>query len=125
MAHDQERFLSLVEHKDLNPKIKTHTLSCSMQIASSFRNIETVKFLIKNGVELKTLTIIDHEGGLEGNISSIVRVLDGWCNRSFFDQKLIELLFDNGLDFSIKTGRETVYFSILDSAPKEFSIKNA
>ena len=84
MAHDQERFLSLVDHKDFNPTIKNHVLSYSMQLASGFHDIETVKFLFKNDVDVNNLSMVFYKDGLEISVSPIMAALQGWGKRSSF-----------------------------------------
>ena len=123
MAHDEKKFTSLVNSEELHPKIKNHVLSYSVQTACNFRDIKTVKFLLNNGIDITNLVFIDAEEGFEKKSSPIFEVLNGWCNRSFFDQDLIELLLNNGLDLSMNVGKDTVYFRILYSAPEEFLIK--
>lgn len=123
MAHDQERFLSLVDHKDFNPTIKNHVLSYSMQLASGFHDIETVKFLFKNDVDVNNLSMVFYKDGLEISVSPIMAALQGWGKRSSFDQELIDLLFDNGLDLNKEIDGSTVYYHIISSSPEEFSIK--
>jgi len=59
MAHDQTKFSSLIDYTDFNLKIKAHVLSCYMQIACSFHDIETIKFLLNYGVDIKNFVIID------------------------------------------------------------------
>ena len=123
MAHDQKKFTSLVNSEDLDPKMKSHVLSYSYLIACKFRDIDTVKFLLKNDIDFTRLIFIDEEEYIEKNSSPIYGVLYSWCNRSFFDHELIELLLDNGLDLNVKVNSSTVYFDILSSAPEEFLIK--
>lgn len=122
MYQDQEKFSALVHHSDLLPKMKNYVLSYSVLIACGFRDIEVVSFLAKNMKNITKLVIIT-EGVYEEACSPFGMIFDNYCNTSFLDRELIELLFDNGFELNQKMDIYSPYSTIVNLAPEEFAIK--
>lgn len=122
MQQDQERFSVLAEHPDLHPKMKIHVLSYSVLMACGFRDIQIVGFLAKNMKNLTKLVTIEKDGS-EEPCSPVGVVLNGFCNSSFLDRELINILLENGLDLSSQRDGYCPYTTVINSAPEEFSIE--
>jgi hypothetical protein len=84
MYQDQETFAALVVNDEINPKVKEHVLSSCVLIACFFQDIEVVKFLIKNEVEIINLISIDDEDASLSLVSPILSALSGLSKKAHY-----------------------------------------
>jgi hypothetical protein len=117
MYQDQESFLVLVSSDKMDSQVKDHVLSNCVWVACLVQDINVLKFLIKNEVEIINLITIEDDSSL-AITSSINAVLEQGIN-----EVLVALLFEQGLDLSMYEGNSTVYYNVIELAPEEFLLE--
>jgi hypothetical protein len=124
VTKNQGSFSKIINSETLDPSLKDHAIGFCKALAGIARDIEVIKFLIRNKIDVINFSFSTPDTNpISGYIAGTL--IDArWCNRYYFDEELFNLLLENGTDINIKSGSTSLYFDIIvSSAQEDLAIK--